>query len=712
MSEPLSMQQALIRKLTDIVSANLRDENFSVEKLAKEAGFSRFTLNRKLRSIKHQDASQFIRTIRLQRAMEMLQNNEGTIAEVAYMVGFGSPAYFTKCFHEYYGYPPGKIKKTGFESSEENNEVTLLTGDKDKKPVRRSYIYVSSIISLTIFLVFIIFQVFPGDLIPDKIIPEIAVRSSIAVLPFRNLSDNFSDQYVYEGVMEEIYYCLTKINELSVISRTSAEQYRNTTKTITDIGKEMDVDYIVIGSGQKFGNSFRIRVQLIDASSDIQIWSESFQQRIMNTKRLFRIQNRIAKNIAAELKATISLEERELMEMVPTSNSTAYNLYLKGKNYQKEYEKTKKTDIYLTAVNLFNIALETDTLFARAYTALAKIYITRYQWKTYFNDNYLDSADLLLNKAISIDNKLDETYFLKGQIHRLNGNSDKALEYYDMALKFNPNYFDALQNKVYIQTWIKGDYVEALKNCHSALNLIRGKDRPVLLKVLARIYLDAGFTEISKDYYDKAYALDNDKASYLGNIAFVEFCLGNFEEALKLKKQQVLLDSTNLSFYANYLGYFCVFNDRNEDAYKSARKLVEMYKSDNALNLQRSHRVGYAFWQVGKKKEAEFYFGQQIKYSEESIKMGRDIEQRKAAHYDLAGTYAFLGNKENAFMYLEELAKKDTFPLWWVTMLKNDLLFESIQNDERFQKMVHKIESKYNTEHERVNEWLEENNMI
>ena len=111
MEEHHSVDQAFISKLTEIVLANLTDGNFNVEKLAKEAGISRITLYRRVRSIKRQDISQFIRGVRLQRAMEMLQNHEGSVADIAFRIGFGSPTYFIKCFHDYYGFPPGEVRK-------------------------------------------------------------------------------------------------------------------------------------------------------------------------------------------------------------------------------------------------------------------------------------------------------------------------------------------------------------------------------------------------------------------------------------------------------------------------------------------------------------------------------------------------------------------------------------------------------------------------
>ena len=111
MTEPLSVEQAFIRKLTHIVLANLLDENFGVEKLAEEAGMSRVSIHRRIKAIKNQDVGKFIREVRLQRAMEMLRNNEGTAAEIAFQVGFGSPTYFNKCFREYFGFPPGELRK-------------------------------------------------------------------------------------------------------------------------------------------------------------------------------------------------------------------------------------------------------------------------------------------------------------------------------------------------------------------------------------------------------------------------------------------------------------------------------------------------------------------------------------------------------------------------------------------------------------------------
>ena len=111
MDEPLSLDQIFIKKLSEVTLASLSDEDFSVSKLSEKTGISRSVIHRKLKKIRNQNVSQFIREIRLQEAMKMLQHNFGTASEVSFKVGFSSPTYFNKCFHEYFGFPPGEVKK-------------------------------------------------------------------------------------------------------------------------------------------------------------------------------------------------------------------------------------------------------------------------------------------------------------------------------------------------------------------------------------------------------------------------------------------------------------------------------------------------------------------------------------------------------------------------------------------------------------------------
>jgi tetratricopeptide (TPR) repeat protein len=207
-------------------------------------------------------------------------------------------------------------------------------------------------------------------------------------------------------------------------------------------------------------------------------------------------------------------------------------------------------------------------------------------------------------------------------------------------------------------------------------------------------------------YYREALSLDMDSLLYFRRSAWLEFSDGNFEKVVEFMEEARKIDSTDL--WADYL---YTFAGKHQKAYVNYTKLIESRKGSGELSLDISHRIGYAFWKMGKYKEAENYFNQQIRYGTEMIKLGRQSSARMAAQYDLAGVYAYRGEKETAYQYLDEVNKKKIFPLWWVTMFKHDPLFDTIREEERFQAILRDVEAKYQAEHERVRKWLEEQGM-
>ena len=147
-------EQQFIKKLTESVESHISDEHFGVPKLAAELGMSRYTLHRKINSATKLSASQFIRQVRLKNAKEILRQTSATVSEVAYKVGFNSPVYFSKCFHDYYGYPPGKV---GQREPDENNSGILI--QSNKKGSITILFSVVSLIVLTVVLI-VIFKPF------------------------------------------------------------------------------------------------------------------------------------------------------------------------------------------------------------------------------------------------------------------------------------------------------------------------------------------------------------------------------------------------------------------------------------------------------------------------------------------------------------------------------------------------------------------------
>jgi TolB-like protein len=143
-------------------------------------------------------------------------------------------------------------------------------------------------------------------LIPKLFKSSKPVEKSIAVLPFRNDSTNDTTANFINGIMEEILNNLAKIEDIKVLSRSSVEPYRNTTRSIAEIAKELGIVYILEGSGQKNGNIIRLRVQLIDARNDKHLWSKSYEKEILKADDIIAVQTQIAQAITTEIKALIT----------------------------------------------------------------------------------------------------------------------------------------------------------------------------------------------------------------------------------------------------------------------------------------------------------------------------------------------------------------------------------------------------------------------
>jgi hypothetical protein len=169
----------------------------------------------------------------------MLRNDEVVVFEVAYKVGFSSPAYFNTCFHEFFGYPQWKVKKGDSSSTEEKDNVQVVVNQKLERAVRRNVIFISSGTAFLAVLVFLVYIFFIKNSSAMVTIPVNDHEKSIAVLPLKNLSDTLSNQYFIVGIMEEILTDLSRMHDLRVISRTSVEQFHGSGKSAREIGKNL-----------------------------------------------------------------------------------------------------------------------------------------------------------------------------------------------------------------------------------------------------------------------------------------------------------------------------------------------------------------------------------------------------------------------------------------------------------------------------------------
>ncbi len=244
--------------------------------------------------------------------------------------------------------------------------------------------------------------------------PAAVDRRSVAVLPFTNLSRDDENQPFTDGIHDDLLTQLSKISELKVISRTSVQEYRNTTKNLREIGMELGVAAVLEGGVQRAGDQVRINVQLIDASSDQHLWAETYN-RTLSVANIFAIQSEIASAIATALRARLSPEERQRIEARPTDDLRAYDLYLRGKEYFNR-PGWQETD-FNSAQRLFEQAVEIDPDFAAAHAWLSIIHSRFYHFFYDRSDERLHAARAAAQRALTIDPQLAEAHLAQSYFH-------------------------------------------------------------------------------------------------------------------------------------------------------------------------------------------------------------------------------------------------------------------------------------------------------
>ena len=590
------------------------------------------------------------------------------------------------------------IKKPNQQDRGISREVSKPKPESPKK--LKSKIIIASVVVLALI-------VLGYFIIPRLSNSSKPIEKSIAVLPFRNDSRDSTNQYFINGIMEMITTNLQMVKVLRVVSRTSVEQYRNNkTKSISEIAKELDVNYIIEGSGQKYGNSFSVTTQLIRAKGkETHLWAKTYEQEIKQVNDYIRIESQIAQSIAQELKTSITPEEKQLIGKTPTASLSAYDFYQRGREeHTKFWINNRDKPALQKAKEYYVAALKYDSTFAQAYTGLAMVYWDKHYWQEYFSKNFMDSILILTNIALSFDNQLSEAYTLRGEYYKEIGKPQQSLEEFDKAIKLNPNDWMAYRGKGDLYS-VDDNFLYSIDNYQKAASLNHGSELPDLLKDIAADYAYTGFIEIAKHYILEAFKIDGDSVGYLSDLGVIEEWQGNFKKAIEFGVKGYAIDSTDRGILG-LLGINYSWLGQYDESLKYWIKYVERLKAMGELSINNMQRIGYTYWQNGYKKEAEYFFNEQIEYDLRMNELKRPYGLY--TYYDLAGVYAFREEKDKAYKNLRILDQKKSFELWTTTFMKTDPLFNSIRNEPEFQQIARDIEAKYQAEHQRVRKWLEE----
>jgi adenylate cyclase len=311
-------------------------------------------------------------------------------------------------------------------------------------------------------------------------------HSSIAVLPFSNLSGDPSKDYFSDGMSEELLNLLARIPGLQVAARTSAFAYKGKNVDIRQVGEELGVETVLEGSVRQAGDQVRITAQLIDTETGFHLWSETYDREL---KDIFAVQDEIAQAIVERLKIQLAPEEQQLAQRdkAPTQDVEAYELYLQGQAIWKR----RGEENLRRSVELYQQALGRDPAFAAAHAALASAYVVLpgYTKDDDDEDQFLKMAEESARQALAIDPKIGEAHAVLAQINSDRGNLLDAEAGFFFAISLEPNeptphhWYSILLNKV-------GRIDAGLTQARRAFELDPGS--PIIASNLANAYLIQG----------------------------------------------------------------------------------------------------------------------------------------------------------------------------------------------------------------------------
>jgi len=322
---------------------------------------------------------------------------------------------------------------------------------------------------------------------------------SIAVLPFANSSGNADQDYIANGITEDVITDLSRLSRLLVISRSSVLGYAGTNVTAETVGRELGVRYVLTGDIRRSGDHIRITTQLTDAASNVQVWADRFDK---PTAELISVQDEITRKIVAALVIRLSDEEQIALKRRYTDNLEAHDFYMRGRALYGSITKEGNN----LARKMFERAIELDPKFARAYGALALTYVDDYRRK--WGGDTLASAERALEiarKAVSIDKdeaighwvlgyvylygkkqpeaaiksgeqalilypSFADAYALLGSASSFLGRSDDGIRLTRFAMRLNPKSSVVYYSNLGRDYYFKGEFDEAIKNLKEAIS--------------------------------------------------------------------------------------------------------------------------------------------------------------------------------------------------------------------------------------------------
>ena len=687
MTDSAPLDSEFLNQLTGTIEKNLTNEQFGVSELADALNMSRSNLLRKVKKGTNLSVSQLISQVRLKRGMDLLRSGSHNVSEVAHQVGFSSTSYFIKCFREYYGYPPGEVGKRNI--NQEPIPVAL-------PPYRNKKLLFNLLVLLPLVAVVIGWFLYPRFVNQETIVNE----KSIVVLPFKNDSNDSTNVYLINGLMEATLNNLQMIKDLKVLSRTSAEKYRNTDKTIPEMAKELNVTYLVEGSGQKIGERILLNIQLIDGASDRHLWSKQYRREAVD---IFALQQEISSDIAGEIKAIITPDEKNRIQKIPTQNLEAYDLFLKGVDLLKKGgDANLKNSIFL-----FDEAISKDRTFSLAYACagMACYYLDLY----HAEKPHLDQLGTYADKALLNDSKLAESLTAKAMYYLLRKEYKEALPYLEKGLEYNPNsneiiglladfYANNLPNTgKYLEYALKGLRLDA--NSGDSVSISYTHLR------LGNALIQTGFVDEALEHIDKSLAYYPDNAFSRYVRAFVLYAKeGDLKHTRQLLQAEFKRDTNRFDILQD-IGKVSYYLEEYDTAYKYYKRFNQ-YREKQKLDVFEHENliIGRVYEKMGEPEKAKEFYERYRRYL--------DTDQTAYKNVGLAIYYCQINNRAKALEHLRLFTKEDNIQYWVILFMDKGPELTETESSPEFKELLKEVERKFWANHKILKLKLQEQGLL
>lgn len=531
---------------------------------------------------------------------------------------------------------------------------------------RNLWKYWVGISALLILVSYLIFSIFGENRNWDD------REKSVAVLPFENLSENEDQDFFSDGLTSDIISQITKVNSLKVISKDAVREYKNDRPSLKEIAETLNVSTVLIGSVQWDGDKIKIRVELVDVGKNKNIWEESYDR---DSKDIFLVQTEIAREIAKALDANLSVEEQNQIGKAQTSSFSAYEMYLKGRDYYYKYDSATN----LLAAETFKKAISLDPDYAMAYTGLADAYAQM----SYFGlgMDWLDYSLEASSKALEIDPFLSEAYSSQGSAYYYKGRKDLSQVSFEKALALNPNLSSAIGNlaTVYFSNG-QLDKSLRLQSRSAAIN----PNNYIPFQIAGWIYRILGNQVEARKWMDQSLSIQKDPVTY-EQYAYSYLSENSTEKALEIVHEIFIQGAENGSRHYEAAGLISFYSAKQDLALEN---LMQSQNRNETYDTDPYFPVPFFLAAFNEnEREAQKLIDMAIQIRIEAIESG-DKDYNLPLY--IAMGYMLKNQESEAINNLNlayELGWRDYF------MVENNWVFDSIKKNPEYRKLITTIKN-------------------